>query len=77
VTKSLFEGKSNKPKTEAGERVAVPNEAALAALREYQQKHYLDAEPGGWLLLVSPPEGVELLPPGNITALAMSGLWSG
>jgi len=49
VTESLFEGKSNKPKTKAGERVVVLNEAQLAELREYKQKSYPDAEPEGWL----------------------------
>jgi integrase len=47
VTESLFEGKSNKPKTKAGEGVAVLNEAQLTELREHKQKHYPDAEPEG------------------------------
>ena len=47
VTESPFEGKSNKPETKAGERVVVLNEAQLAELREYKQKHYPDAEPDG------------------------------
>ena len=49
VTESLFEGKSNKPKTKAGERGVVLNEAQLAELREYEQKHYPDAKPDGWV----------------------------
>lgn len=49
VAESLFEGKSNKPKTKAGEREVVLNEAQLAELREYKQKHYPDAEPEGWV----------------------------
>ena len=49
VTESLFEGKSNKPKTKAGERVVVLNEAQLAELREYKQEHCPDAEPDGWV----------------------------
>jgi integrase len=49
VTESLFEGKSNKPKTKAGERGVVLNEAQLAELREYKHKYYRDAEPEGWL----------------------------
>ena len=49
VTESLFEGKSNKPKTKAGERVVVLNEARLAGLREYQEKNYSDAGPEGWV----------------------------
>src|SRR5947207_5644305 len=49
VTESLFEGKSSKPKTKAGERGVVLNEAQLAELREYKQKHYPGAEPEGWL----------------------------
>lgn len=49
VTESLFEGKLNKPKTKAGERGVVLNEAQLAELREYKQKHYPDAKPDGWV----------------------------
>jgi integrase len=49
VTESLFEGKSSRPKTKAGECGVVLNEAQLAELKEYEQKHYLDAEPEGWL----------------------------
>jgi integrase len=49
VTESLFEGKSNKPKTKAGERVVVLNEAQLAELKEYKQKNHPDAGPEGWL----------------------------
>jgi integrase len=49
VTESLFEGKSNKPETKAGERGVVLNEAQLAELREYKQNHYAEAEPYGWL----------------------------
>ncbi len=49
VTESLFEGKSSRPKTKAGERGVALNEAQLAELKGYEQKHYLDAEPEGWL----------------------------
>ena len=49
VTESLFEGKSNKPKTKARERVVILNEAQLAELREYKQKHNPDADREGWL----------------------------
>jgi len=49
VTESLFEGKSNRPKTKAGERLAVLNEAQLAELRVYKERHYPDAAPEGWL----------------------------
>ncbi len=49
VTERVFEGKSSKPETKAGERGVVLNEAQLAELREYKQKHYPDAEPEGWL----------------------------
>jgi integrase len=44
VTESLFEGKSSRPKTKAGERGVVLNEAQLAELREYKQNHYPDAK---------------------------------
>jgi len=49
VTESLFEGKSNRPKTKAGERLVVLNEAQLAELRKYQEEHLPDADPEGWL----------------------------
>jgi integrase len=35
VSESLFEGKSNKPKTKAGERAVVLIEAQLAELKKY------------------------------------------
>ena len=40
VPESLFEGKSNKPKTKAGERAVVLIEAQLAELKKYKQKHF-------------------------------------
>jgi integrase len=49
VVESLFEGKSSKPKTKAGERGVVLNEAQLAELKLYKQNHYPQAEPEGWL----------------------------
>jgi integrase len=49
VTESLFEGKSNKPKTKAGERVVVLNEAQLAELKEYKHKHYPKADLEDWV----------------------------
>jgi len=49
VTESLFEGKSSKPKTKAGERGVVLNEAQLAELMEYKQTHYPHAKPDDWL----------------------------
>src|ERR1019366_4125322 len=49
VRESLFEGKSNRPKTKAGERLVVLNEAQLAELRKYQEEHLPDADPEGWL----------------------------
>jgi len=49
VTESLFEGKSSKPKTKAGERGVLLNEAQLAELRAYQQKHYPNAQSEGWV----------------------------
>jgi integrase len=49
VTESLFEGKSSRPKTKAGERAVLLNEAQIAQLKVYKQKHYPDAGPDEWL----------------------------
>ena len=49
VRESLFEGKSNRPKTKAGERLVVLNEAQLAELRKYQEEHLHGTDPKGWL----------------------------
>ena len=49
VSESLFEGKSNKPKTKAGERAVVLIEAQLAELQKYKQKHFPEAEPSDWI----------------------------
>jgi integrase len=49
VMESLFEGKSSKPKTKAGERGVLLNEAQLAELRAYKQEHYPDAQLEGWV----------------------------
>jgi integrase len=49
VAESLFEGKSNKPKTKAGERAVVLIEAQLAELKNYKQKHYPQAGPDDWV----------------------------
>jgi len=49
VTESLFEGKSNKPKTKAGERAVVLIEAQLAEMQKYKQKHFPEAGPNDWI----------------------------
>jgi integrase len=49
VSESLFEGKSNKPKTKAGERAVVLIEAQLAELKKYKQKHFPQAGPNDWI----------------------------
>ncbi len=49
VKESLFEGKSSRPKTKAGERAVVLNEEQLAELRAYKQAHFPNVHPDAWL----------------------------
>ena len=49
VRESLFEGKVSKPKTKAGERGVVLNEAQIAELKTYKQNHYPNAGPDDWV----------------------------
>ena len=49
VRESLFEGRSSKPKTKAGERGVLLNEEQLAELTVYKQNHYPHAQPEEWV----------------------------